>query len=171
MAYHLQTNKTWQETADDIADTMRKWRVTSWELVKMPRMVTTSYSLPPGQRRVILRYVKDGVPVELAMDRQERIVDNARVLYLAVEALRMNDERGIADIVREAYAQLPAPTQETPARDPYVVLGVHPNAALETIETFYRALAKRAHPDAGGSPEQFRELTSAMEQIRKERGG
>jgi len=35
------------------------------------------------------------------------------------------------------------------------VLGVDPNASTETIETAYRERVKEAHPDAGGSTEEF----------------
>ena len=42
-----------------------------------------------------------------------------------------------------------------------------PGAPLDVAEAAYRALAKKAHPDAGGDPERFRRLTEAIEWIRK----
>lgn len=45
--------------------------------------------------------------------------------------------------------------------NPYEVLGVPENADADTIKTAYRALAKTAHPDAGGTAEKFREICEA----------
>lgn len=43
------------------------------------------------------------------------------------------------------------------------------DADMDIVEAAYRALAKQAHPDAGGSVEQMKELTEEIEQVRKER--
>jgi hypothetical protein len=170
MPYHLRTEKTWDETRAALAETMRKWRVTQWQLTKPSKSVTTAYAYTRDARRVTLRYVKDGAEVVLHMDKQSRVVDNARVLYLAVEAMRLNDERGIADVVREAYAQLPPPADEQPRRDPYEVLGVREDSPWEVVEAAYRARMKTAHPDTGGSAEAMKEVQAAMEQLRRQRG-
>jgi DnaJ-domain-containing protein 1 len=52
----------------------------------------------------------------------------------------------------------------------YVALGVLPSAPRAVIEAAYRALAKDAHPDVGGSEARMRALNAAMTTIRKERG-
>jgi DnaJ-domain-containing protein 1 len=51
----------------------------------------------------------------------------------------------------------------------YATLGVLSSAPRAVIEAAYRALAKEAHPDAGGSPDRMRDLNAAIETIRKER--
>ena len=78
----------------------------------------------------------------------------------------MNEARGIGDVVREMYLQLPAPVKE---RDPYEVLGVRSDAPLEVVEACWRALARRAHPDVGGSDVAMKEINAAWEKIRAER--
>jgi hypothetical protein len=103
--------------------------------------------------------------VQLVMDKQARAVDNLRVLYLAVEAMRMNDQRGLTDVVRQAYAQLPAPVEQ----NVYAVVGARPEWSLSQIEEAYRARARHLHPDSGGATAAFQELTAAMDAIRKER--
>jgi len=51
----------------------------------------------------------------------------------------------------------------------YVALGVLPSAPRAVIEAAYRALAKDAHPDVGGSEVRMRVLNAAIASIRKER--
>lgn len=53
---------------------------------------------------------------------------------------------------------------------PYFVLGVLPGAPLDVCEAVYRARAKRAHPDHGGDPGEFRKLTEAIEALRRREG-
>lgn len=59
------------------------------------------------------------------------------------------------------------------ARDPYIVLGVGPDATEEEITRAYRAMAKRYHPDLNPddqwAAERMRELNTAYEQLKLER--
>ena len=168
MSYRLSTDLSWNRTLEDLEETFRLWRVNDWSVhCDLPHRYADKYSQTPKEREVGLRYTKDGQEFHLTMSRQSRAVDNLRVLYLAVEAMRLNDLRGITDIIREAYLQLPAPPKY---RDPYEILEVRPDAAIEVIEAAYRALAKRLHPDAGGSVEAMQELNQAFERIKEERG-
>lgn len=143
--YRVTTEKTWSQTHKELATEFDRWgrlrrKAVSWSVENMR-----------GQALVILRYRHAGEPeVELKMGRQRRAEDNLRVLYLAVEALRLNELRGIADVVREAYLALPAPVVE---RDPYEVLGIRSDAPPELAHGAYRALAKLYHPDNGTSPD------------------
>lgn len=45
--------------------------------------------------------------------------------------------------------------------DPHLVLGVGPQADVKEIRQVYRQLVKLHHPDAGGQPERFKEITTA----------
>ncbi len=53
--------------------------------------------------------------------------------------------------------------------DAYTALGLLPGAPLDVCEAVYRARVKRAHPDAGGDPGEFRRLAEAIERIRRRR--
>lgn len=56
------------------------------------------------------------------------------------------------------------------ARDPYIVLGVSPDATEEEITRAYRTLAKRYHPDLNPNDpwaaERMREVNTAYEQLK-----
>lgn len=98
----------------------------------------------------------------VTIDRFERPVDNLWALPIGLDAIRLNELRGLDDVARQVYEALPAPRK----RDPWEVLGLRPDADLDAIEAVYRTKAKRLHPDAGGSPEAFRELQEAYEAVK-----
>jgi len=49
---------------------------------------------------------------------------------------------------------------------PFDVLGIAPGADEETMEQAYRERVKEAHPDHGGSPEEFKRVRAAYEDLR-----
>jgi molecular chaperone DnaJ len=51
--------------------------------------------------------------------------------------------------------------------DPYVVLGLQPDASPQEIKAAYRTLVKLHHPDAGGDKNQILVLNAAMEALRE----
>jgi DnaJ-domain-containing protein 1 len=169
VTYRLRTEISWSETLAALGETMRKWGVREWSVTPatMSSKIARKVFQTMEERTVTLRYLKNGAEVVLAMSKQDRAVDNLRVLYLAIEAMRLNEARGIADVIREAYLQLPSPSQHS---DPYEVLGVRPDSPIEVIEAAYRARAKMIHPDKGGSEEEMRSLNEAMEIIRRQQG-
>lgn len=113
---------------------------------------------------VVITYVKDEKNIVLEMNTQERAVDNFRVLFLAIEAMRLNEKRGIADTVAKAYLQLGAPS----TFDPYQILGLQKGLPISVYEAQYKELAKKNHTDLGGSPEKMKEINEAIATIRKE---
>jgi len=54
------------------------------------------------------------------------------------------------------------------SRNLYSVLGVNKNAETAEIRTAYKQLAKEHHPDKGGDPEKFKELSQAHEVLSDE---
>lgn len=179
MPYSLTTKQTWAQTIDDLAEVFRKWGIASWSVEPAsPGRRAANWNQTLAERTVTLRYTHQGRQVTLAMRDQNRAVDNLRVLYLAVDAIRMNEVRGIAELVASAYAQLPGPgappatrAATTPSEDPYAVLSVERSASLDLIERIWKARLRAAHPDHGGSSEAAARLNAAMDAIRKERGG
>lgn len=153
---------TYSDTKADLDAAFAKWGVKDWEVRPM-RELDRRYHYPSDPAKVVVRYIKDGREVELSMAKHPYYYQNIRVIYFAIEALRMNEERGLEELVRAAYGLLPAPVAE---KDPYETLGVRPDAPLDVIEASYRALAKKAHPDLGGSTQRMAELNAAWEKIK-----
>ena len=163
-SYSLKTKKTWHETMQELEGEMRRWGITQWETNYPKGVRSEALSQKEEDRTVKLTYHKNGKTVTLVMGKQNRAVDNLRVLYLAVEAMRLNERRGISDVLESAYLQLAAPTQ---AIDPYELLEIRPDASLEVAEAAYKAKVRTVHPDKGGSELLMKRLNQAIEEIRK----
>jgi hypothetical protein len=71
---------------------------------------------------------------------------------------------------RKDQRREPARLLDRTLYDAYQALGVLPSAPRTVIEAAYRALARDAHPDVGGSEARMQALNAAMAAIRKERG-
>lgn len=158
------TQKPWSETKAELRECFGRWGVEHWDI----ECETTQYSrygLGDQQRRVLVWYVhpESGEEKRLETSRFERPMDNLRAIYLTLEGIRLAEKRGLGELMKQNYAALPAPRE----RAPWEVLGVQQNAPAEVVEASYRALAKRVHPDAGGSQEAFRELQVAYEAMRR----
>lgn len=167
MTYKITTDKTLHQTMSDIGDTFRLWGVpeSQWDVeLKIPKGTKKYQTLE--ERRVTIKFTLHGTEITLVMDKQDRAVDNLRVLYLALEAMRLNEKRGLSDVVQEAYLQLAGPKEE----DPYTILGVQKVWGMATIENMYRMAAKKYHPDnkETGNTEMFLKIKNAFEQIKKD---
>lgn len=159
MPYVLDTQKTWTQTEKELKVEFQRWA--------RLRGGTVKYGVfnMRGHREVTLKYTLPGADeMTLIMGEQARAEDNLRVLFLCIEALRLNELRGIAPLMQKAYMALPAPEAEV---DPYELLGISPNAPANVIDAAYRALAKDAHPDHGGSAAKMAELNKAYERAKK----
>lgn len=125
-------------------------RYTSLFADKADRAVTVTFTAGKHVNRTV------------TIDRFERPVDNLWALAVGLDAIRLNELRGLDDVARQVYQALPAPRQ----RDPWEVLGLRSDADIDAIEAVYRAKAKRLHPDVGGSAEAFHELQRAYEAVK-----
>lgn len=157
MSYTMHTDKTWAQTRNELAKTMKLWGVMDWEISSVDRSANTR---SPVSVRLVLA---SGEELRLTMDDHWRSEDNLRVLYLGIDAMRLNELRGIGSVMKEAYLQLAAPA----SFDPFAVLGVSSELPLEDIEAVYRSKAKRMHSDTGGTDEGMRDLNEAIEIIRR----
>lgn len=158
MSYTISTPISTQQTIRELGQTFRMWGVTDWDIHYTAK-----------ESKVSLWYMKNGRRVTLEMDTQKSSKDNLRVLYLAIDAMRLNDKRGIGEVVAQAYKQLEAPEGEIVVTDPYQLLGIREDTDLETAEAMYKIKSKKAHPDGGGNARDFEKLTKAIEIIREQR--
>lgn len=161
--YSLTTKKSWHETMQELGDCFDRWGIVEWT-TNYPRgaRLTAQVQSEPD-RTVTLTYVKEGKTINLNMSSQSRAVDNLRALYLSINSMRLNELRGIAEVLESAYMQLAGGNNKNPRE----ILGIMHDAPLEVAEASYKARVRSAHPDAGGTQEQMTELNWAIDQIRR----
>lgn len=111
---------------------------------------------------VAAHFVAFGKATVLACDRWDRLPDNIAAIAAHIEALRGMDRWGVGSIEQAfaGYQALPAPEQW------WQVLGCTQTTPLAQIEAVYRQLARKAHPDQGGTDAAMARLNAALAQAR-----
>jgi hypothetical protein len=157
-------NQGWVTCRERLFETLVKWQRgsmggrTAIDCPMSPRY--TAHSDNKADRAVSVTFSAGRhIDRTVTVDRFERPVDNLWALALGLEAIRLNELRGLDDVARQVYMALPAPK----VRDPWEVLGLRPGADSEMITAAYRVKARAAHPDAGGSGEAMAELNDARD--------
>lgn len=156
---------SWSQTIGDIEECFAKWGVKQWQVRPMREPDRRSHWAAGGDlAKVEITYEREGSPVTIDCAVHPDYHQNLRVLFFALDALRMNEVRGVTEIVKQAYGLLPAPARK---RDPWEVLGVRSDADEDVIDAAFRAKAKRLHPDMGGSAEAMAALNEAYEAAKR----
>lgn len=162
------TDKTYRDVRGDLGLTFERWGVRDWDdEPNVPMSRVNSRQLMRSELGVTVRFMKGDREVVLASDSQDSPKANLKLIQLCVDDMRMIERRGLDSLMRSAYLQLEAPPAE---RDPYAVLGVQPGAPWVVIEGAYRALAKAAHPDAGGGDAEMAAINAAFEAVKTKEG-
>jgi len=114
----------------------------------------------PEDPGVAIYFALQDQPKALACDRWTRVEDNLWAIGKHIEAIRGQERWGVGTVQQAfmGYDALPAPTA-----DWWVVLGVERDAGEDVILSAYRALARKTHPDAGGSEAEFIRVQAAYE--------
>lgn len=126
----------------------------------------------PSDPGVAVYFERKGKQQVFACDRWRLVKDNIRSIQKTIEAMRGIERWGASDMMERAFSAfeaLPAPDRRKDWRE---ALGFPSGftPCREDIEVGYRARAKRAHPDAGGSVDQFNELQQARADALKAMG-
>ena len=101
-----------------------------------------------------------------ACDQYYYVRQNIRGIGKTIEALRGIERWGASDMMEKAFLGFIQIEDKTrPWTD---VLGLTPLATNLDVEASFKKLAKKYHPDAGGTSEQFQELARAREIANKE---
>lgn len=109
----------------------------------------------------------NGESICIPVDRYLRPEENLQAIHHVIEARRTELRHGTLSLVRatmQGFKALPPPPGEKPRRSWPDVLGISPHATREHVEETYRLLAKKHHPDAGGSDEAMAELNRARQE-------
>ena len=158
----LNTTKTWTELLGDLREEFRKWGIQDY--------VLPVHALCKAQGSVNVEFVLRGEWVTPQCSRwgpgeYKWLERNLCAIVVAIRAARMADQRGIGDIFAQVAQHLALPDKD----DPYAVLGLEGRAAVSDAElkAAYRVASKRAHPDQGGSAEEFLRVKEAYDTIMK----
>jgi hypothetical protein len=122
----------------------------------------------PVDPGVAVYFMWQGKQMTFACDRWDRVRDNVRAVGKTIEALRGIERWGASDMMERAFSAFEA----LPSPDGVVtltcwqVLDLEPGASEMDIERAYREKAKSAHPDKGGSREEWDQLRAAYDQAK-----
>lgn len=123
----------------------------------------------PDDSGVAVYFKLDGADQCIPCDKWWTIADNMHAIELTIGALRGLDRWGAKEMVNAAFRgfkALPETAIVTPyqKRAWYEVLEVAQTASAEVIKAAYRQKMLKAHPDHGGSSEQFLEVQNALKE-------
>ena len=159
-------------TTQDLATEMGRMDVDAWR-GEITNAHTKSNGLPlhnanPDDPGFVLRWTDEEEQFAVACDASPRLRDNVRTVYLWVHETRMRGNRPVKTGDTEfAAARLPPGDGEetvavgSTATLAHEVLGVRENAPDVVVEAAARAQKASAHPDNGGSREEFQEVVQA----------
>jgi hypothetical protein len=120
---------------------------------------------------VALYFSYKGKDVVMCCDTYDKIWENVYALGKAIEAIRAIDRYGVSEFMERAFTgfrELPAGDYvESKSVSCYDILGIEKNATEAEIKAAFFAKAKEAHPDKGGTPDQFDRLNKAKEEALK----
>jgi hypothetical protein len=119
---------------------------------------------------VVVYYELEGQQYAMPMDRWDTPRDNARAIALTLKAKRAFTRYGVETMESEFQRQaLPSGEEadDVIAAEPpaHQVLGVDPDPVPEEVQSAFRELVQEAHPDQGGSDEQFQRVKRAREEL------
>lgn len=108
-------------------------------------------------------------PMCFACDRWRTVEENIWAAAKTIEALRGIERWGTGSMVEQAFTGFAA--IEPPSKRPWrEVLGFQYTLAptTRTVESVWRELVKKHHPDRGGDPALMAEINAAMDEARAE---
>jgi hypothetical protein len=156
---------------DRIEDELRALGVDESSVVVSTNLRVNMRGIPSGNQGApsdpgaAVYWMRKGKAQCMAIDAYFRVADNLAAVAATLDAMRAIERHGGAQILERAFlgfAQLPETLNGRPWRDVLQFGLSTPTRAM--VEERYKSLARARHPDAGGSTEQFNELTRARDQ-------
>jgi hypothetical protein len=129
----------------------------------------------PSDPGVAVWFVWDGIQVCVPVDRYAKVEANLQAIHHIIEARRTELRHGGLAIVRATFTgfkSLPAPGKAS-VQGWRTVLGfpIDRTPPLGEIESNYKTLRSKHHPDKGGSVDAFNAVQIAYQQACSELGG
>lgn len=126
----------------------------------------------PDDPGVAAYFTLDGNEQCIPCDKWDRVGDNLRAISKTINALRGIERWGAKEMVDAAFRGFKA--LPPPSGDAIIigevqeawhdVLGVSPDAPKSVIKASFKAWARSAHPDSGGSDTEFLRLKKAYDE-------
>lgn len=135
--------------------------------ISLSSNVTLGNDRPPDTG-VAAWFMWDGQQRCIAVDRYPKAEDNLQAIHHVLEARRTEMRHGGLHVVRQTFkgfTALPAPPGKKSWREVLKITGAHVTQA--EVDAAYRALAAKAHPDAGGNHEKMAELNAARREAKE----
>ncbi len=116
---------------------------------------------------VAIYFKYKGKDISMCCDQYVTVWENVYALAKGIDALRSMERWGVSDFLDRAFTgfqALPESNHHTKKIENWwEVLGVSEFAKKDEIRKAFIEKAKKAHPDAGGTTEEFQELQKAYE--------
>lgn len=155
----LHTSKSWTQLNSELNDEFRKWGVPTHDII----LPTSTEARNHGIVVVEFLWRGDWKKVECSKFAQgnngaER---NLSAIVGAIKAGRLADQRGIGSIFAQVAQLMALPDPD----DPFTVLGITKGSSPSVIKDAYRQRVMKAHPDHGGTREEYDRVRKAAETL------
>lgn len=159
---------TWTQAVADLRAELDRSKIHDYQL-STGRQPGTGREDDPGAALWFMEHDGTGWRLaRLASDRYKTVALNVKAIALTLTRLRQVADYGVytATEARQGaiYEALPPP--DAPPPDWWIVLKISPDSPREIVDAAYKALARKAHPDTGGSDAAFKELTDAYQRAK-----
>lgn len=114
-----------------------------------------------NDKGVAVYFTLNDKPMVLACDKWDTVEHNLRAVAKSIEAMRGLGRWGVSEILDRAFTgfkALPAPSTNC-----WTVLGIDETQDRDTVTKAYKMLARKAHPDNGGTHDTMSALNQAYE--------
>ena len=125
----------------------------------------------PADPGVVAYFTWDRQQISIPCDRWTRVEHNVQAIALTIEAMRAMDRHGAKHMIRAMFQGFTA--IRGPGPKPWrEVLGFGPaeQVTRSMVNERWKALARSAHPDAGGSEARMAEINAAKDAALAEAG-
>lgn len=175
-SYSVKDRITIGEAVRDLLDELRKMGVSENKVIISTNLKLRLDGLPYSQQKepsdagVSVWWKKGEVNRVIALDKYDRIADNIYAVAKTIEALRGIDRWGSGEILERTFTGFDALPPPATTEGWWQVFGVGAFEKSDYVEEVYKKARWKAHPDQGGSSEQFQKVQDAWAAFKIERG-